>query len=264
MTIQLSDSERSGLLALAAKSCLVGDKRTDAVAGTIHAPTAARLVAKGCALAKDTKPRKTYCITDAGKAELGPEVAAMAPRVASDLEKTLKRAPSREPSVLIAAKELGKIAFVHADDKPKHKKRDSILVQPQADVERDIIEAPAIVRDAMAAPAPVAPPLVRDIVDPSAPMPVLKGVTPEIDRLVGLLHQSGTLHLRQKGQAFRINAQNHGAKGFEYWMKNPETGGWSRLLLGNLPGALDGVEFLDNQPEPGVRPFRAPAQIQGV
>ena len=73
------------------------------------------------------------------------------------------------------------------------------------------------------------------------------------------LHETGTLKLKDaKGINFRINAQNHGSKGFVYWIQNTDSGFWSRLHLGQLPAALSGVAFIDNIQPPGVLPFRPP------
>ena len=170
--IQLSASEEAALLALAAKGALRGDKRTDAVAGTIHAPTAKRLCEKGLVGLRTAG----YALTDAGKARL-PGAAALQPTEPRDCKKYLGRTlkgqqvilcdkPEKHEGncdnallkpmddehgvVLEAAKALGVIEFVHVGDKlpkppngatPLGQKRVKAKVESRASIEAKAAES---------------------------------------------------------------------------------------------------------------------------
>lgn len=306
--LKLSNSEEQALLALAAKSPLRGDKRTDAKAGIIHAPTAMRLVAKGLAGKKEAFG--SYVLLPAGQ-KLLPGATALQPTEPRDcrkyLGKTLKgqqvilcdKPENHEGDcdnealkplddghgVVIEAAKLGKAPKAKVESRaaivartkeaeskalidglPESTRRwaqecadAAIGKKPKAkseDAAPANVDVPAVIREAMTAPKDSpAPAVLADALEPGTPAPKFADVTAETDRLVRLLHESGTLWLRQDGKTFRINAQNRGF-GFEYWMQTKDGVGWSRLPLGRIPAVLAGVEFINNDRQPGVQPFK--------
>jgi hypothetical protein len=230
----LSKSEMDGLLALAAKSQLLGGRSTDAKAGTIHAPTAARLVAKGLAVGPDGSKR--YAMTKAGRAELpGAETL-------SAIKTPEPSYPDREPTLLVAAKAIGTLVMVHVGDKPTPK------AKPESKSPSNVVAPPIVTAELARRSEP--PPLLRE------PEPAAKLIkTVVCEEGFRALHQTGSIVVQLPDGRARINAVGSGGN-FEFWIKRNDSVGWARLPLGNAMTLLDGAKVLDTTPMPGKLPFR--------
>jgi hypothetical protein len=271
--MNLSKSEMDGLLALAAKTPLRGDRRTDAKAGTIHAPTAARLEAKRLAT-KRYRDNKLigYVITEQGKAAL-PGLETLS--ASKEPEPVY---PDRTPAVLVPASEFpqGKLRpnaskaerAAHAElaheviarqaskplssPSPKAKSKDAptpnlapppILAAAFADV--TISDR---VLSATSAPVDVDP-----ILKPNKPAPLRPSVV-NSDAFEALCTTGSVVVELSDGRA-RINAVGTRNRGFEFWISRGKVAGWQRLPLGNAIAELDGAKVVDATPMPGKMPF---------
>lgn len=87
-------------------------------------------------------------------------------------------------------------------------------------------------------------------------IPLFDDADEDVDNACMMLHQTGTLSYKgADGKRSRINVLQSPGRALEYWVQNPETDGWNRMPLGELPAFLASVTVLDNRQLPGCAPW---------